>query len=149
VASWDDCSTFPSKRFGYRPFSSGLSFPQQKCGVPLSVSDPGCLSWSRIPDPILSIPDSGSSVNKILDPDPHQKLKYFYQKKSDNKVSKNKIRDAHPGSRILSLDFFRRGSGSATLELLYIECIFIIKIQIDRQIFTLVFFESCLSLSSD
>jgi hypothetical protein len=36
------------------------------------VADPGCLS--RIPDPIFSISDPGSRVDKIQDPDPHQRI---------------------------------------------------------------------------
>jgi hypothetical protein len=58
---------------------------------------------SRIPDPILSIPDSGSSVNKILDPDPHQRILILLPKKLVI-WSQNKIRDVHPASRIFILD---------------------------------------------
>jgi hypothetical protein len=40
-----------------------------------SVADSGCLY--RIPNPNFSIPDLGSRVKKIPEPDPHPHLKYF------------------------------------------------------------------------
>jgi hypothetical protein len=38
---------------------------------------------SRIPVPTFSIPDPGSRVNKIPDPDQHQRVSVFLTKKTD------------------------------------------------------------------
>jgi hypothetical protein len=46
-----------------------------------------------------SVEDPGSRVEKI--PDPHKRIQVFL-----SPALKNKIRDVHPGSRILDLDFF-------------------------------------------
>ncbi len=48
-----------------------VSIRQLYSALSRSVADPGCLS--RIPDPIFSIPDTGSWVDQIPDTDPHQK----------------------------------------------------------------------------
>jgi hypothetical protein len=58
----------------------------KKYGVlKFSVADPGCLS--RIPDPNFSVPDSGSRVKMIQDPDPHKRIKIFLTKKIVSKLS--------------------------------------------------------------
>jgi hypothetical protein len=54
-----------------------------------------CGSGMFISDPIYSIPNPESMVDKILDPDPRQYFLYFYPKK----LLRNKIQGVHPGSR--------------------------------------------------
>jgi hypothetical protein len=49
------------------------------------VADPGCLS--RILDSNFLIPDPGSSVKKIPDPQPHQRSKVFITQKIVSKLS--------------------------------------------------------------
>ncbi len=51
---------------------------------------------------------SGSRVDEILDPGSGSASKYLiiFIPKNWYKVLKNKIRDVHPGSQILALDFF-------------------------------------------
>jgi hypothetical protein len=45
-----------------------------------SVTDPGCLSWIPDTKSDFSIPDPGSGVKKIPDPDPHKKFNYLNAK---------------------------------------------------------------------
>jgi hypothetical protein len=48
----------------------------------------------RIRDPTFSIPDPRSRVNKILDPDLHQRIEVFLTKK----LILSSQKDVHPGS---------------------------------------------------
>ncbi len=50
----------------------GLILHSKMCGIN-SVTDPDVYPGSWILDPIFSIPDFGSGVDKIPDPDPHQR----------------------------------------------------------------------------
>ncbi len=100
------------------------------------VADPGNLC--RIPDPISSILDTGSSIDKIPDPGSASKdLSIFNPKKLKGIKFSNKIRDVHPGCRIMALVFFQflipdpdlgvkkapdLGSGYATLSFLNFLC---------------------------
>ncbi len=69
----------------------------------ISVANPGCLY--RIPDPNFSIPDPESTVKKIPDPDPHQRIKVrCFKPKSVSKLSENHLKwsprirfSPHPG----------------------------------------------------
>jgi hypothetical protein len=53
-----------------------------------------------IPDPIFSIPDLGSRVKKI--PDPNQRIDIFSSLKIVSKLSENDLGHIHPGSGFFS-----------------------------------------------